>query len=170
MRSTAGRRPPERIVRASLRRPGAVFAAWLAVAALAAPGVLRLDVDTSTDSVLERSDRLWHFYQESQASFGGDEIIVVALENDTPLAPPALRAIAELTSALEEHRGCPPGGQPGQRAADPRRTRRRPRPRRRPGRRHSADAPRGGRTSPASCDAIASLRAPSSRRTGGSCR
>jgi len=63
--------------------------------------VLRLDVDTSTDSVLERSDRLWQFYQESQRLFGGDEIVVVALEAERPYAPAALREIVALTRALE---------------------------------------------------------------------
>jgi predicted RND superfamily exporter protein len=95
------RRLPDRIVRASVHHPGAVFAAWLAVAALATPGVLRLDVDTSTDSVLERTDRLWHFYQQSQKIFGGDEIIVVALEAEQPFATAALQEIVALTDALE---------------------------------------------------------------------
>jgi hypothetical protein len=104
-RSNGRRGFPERLVRASLRHPRTVFAAWIAAAALAAPGVLGLEIDTSTDSVLERSDRSWHFYQESQRTFGGDEIIVVALEADVPLAPSALREIAAITDALEDIEG-----------------------------------------------------------------
>jgi predicted RND superfamily exporter protein len=101
-RNNGRRRLPERLVCASLRHPRRVFAVWIAIAALATPGVLCLEVDTSTDSVLERSDQSWHFYQQSQDTFGGDEIIVVALEADVPLAPSALREIAAITDALED--------------------------------------------------------------------
>jgi predicted RND superfamily exporter protein len=95
------RRLPERLVRAALRRPGRTFAVWGALALLVSPGVLALRIDTSTDSVLETTDRLWQFYQESQEAFGGDELIVVALEAESPLDPAALETIRTLTAALE---------------------------------------------------------------------
>jgi len=99
------RRLPERLVRASLGRPGVVFAVWGLLVALGTLGVLRLDVDTSTDSVLDRADPRWRFYQESQELFGGDEIIVVALEAREPLEAGALREVVELTRAFERVEG-----------------------------------------------------------------
>jgi predicted RND superfamily exporter protein len=100
-----GRDIPERWVRASTRRPGLVFAIWAVLAGFASLGVAQLTIDTSTDSVLERTGAEWQFYQASQDLFGGDELIVVALETEQPLAPSALTAVRTLTDELLEIEG-----------------------------------------------------------------
>ncbi len=94
------RRLPEAWVRFSLAHPRSVLAAWIAVAFLATPGVLRLEVETSTDSVLDRSSSDWSFYQDAQELFGGDEIIVVLLRGDEPWASEALSAVVRLSEAF----------------------------------------------------------------------
>jgi predicted RND superfamily exporter protein len=45
------------------------------------------------------------FYQDSQADFGGDEILVIALESDIPLGRDVLERISELTEGLEDTPG-----------------------------------------------------------------
>jgi len=92
---------PDRLVRFSLRRPRAVLSAWLAIVILAGFGAAGLRIDTSTDSVLDREDPAWAFYQSSLATFGGDETLVAAIEAKTPFAPAQLAEIRRLTKQLE---------------------------------------------------------------------
>ena len=98
-------RIPDALMRAGVRRPATMLAIWLAVAALAAPGVARLQIDTSTDSVLDRSHPAWQTYQQSQALFGGDEIIVVAFTGDRPYDPAALDAVVEFSDEAADLEG-----------------------------------------------------------------
>jgi predicted RND superfamily exporter protein len=104
-RLRARQRLPWALVRFSLSHPKAVLMAWLALLLLASFGVLRLRVDTSTDSVLDQDAAAWAFYKESLATFGGDEILVAAIEADAPFAPRELADIPRLTSRLESISG-----------------------------------------------------------------
>jgi hypothetical protein len=89
------------VARGSLRSPRAVLLVWALVLAGSLPGLERLHVDTSTDSVLDRGDPAWSFYQHSQDLFGGDETLVVALEGERPFAAEVIREVARLTRRLE---------------------------------------------------------------------
>lgn len=71
---------------------------------------MRLRIETTTDSVLNRATPEWALYQRSQALFGGDEFLTVAIEGDTAWDAAALRRVAALTDALE--------GLPGVRRVD----------------------------------------------------
>ena len=93
-----------------LARPVPVLVGWALSCMLAAFGVAKLDVETTTGSVLDRADPAWSFYQDSQAAFGGDEILVIALESDAPLDPGILERAVEITEGLE--------GTPGVRSVD----------------------------------------------------
>ena len=67
---------------------------------VATVGVLHLDVDTSTNSILDRHGEGWKTYQESLARFGGDEMITVALHAASPYAPELLEADRALSNQL----------------------------------------------------------------------
>lgn len=92
-------RLPTALVRASYTWPRLTFASWGVVLLLLTPGLFNLSVDTSADSVLDRSDEAWSFYQKSQDLFGGDEILVVALPSTAPFEWKSLRAVEELSEA-----------------------------------------------------------------------
>ncbi len=95
------RRLPEAVVGWSFDHPGRVLLAWALILAAATLGLLRLEVDTSTDSILDRSDPAFAFHKYSQSLFGGEEIIVVALEAERPFDPETLAAIERLSERLE---------------------------------------------------------------------
>ncbi len=94
-------RLPEYLVRTAVLRPWTVAGIWLVVLAIGGVGVASLEIDTTTDSVLDRSGAEWAYYQDSQARFGGDEIVVVSLEGATPFDPKALAEVERLTRAYE---------------------------------------------------------------------
>jgi predicted RND superfamily exporter protein len=94
-------RVPDALMRLGVRHPGRVLAVWLLVCVAAVPGITRLRVDTSTDSVLDRRHPAWQIYQASQDRFGGDEIIVVALTGERPFDPRVLRKIRQLSDQIE---------------------------------------------------------------------
>ena len=115
----------ERVALGAMRHPGRVFGFWLAVAAIALLGAAQLRIETSTDSVLDRTHPDWQRYRESVELFGGDEVVVVAITGERPWDPDVLAEVARLTSELEaeEHirrvdsiasvpviRGTPDGG------------------------------------------------------------
>jgi predicted RND superfamily exporter protein len=89
------------VVGASVARPRAVLAAWGLLLVAAALGIGRLPVKTATESVLERGDESWQFYQESLARFGGDELIAVAIEGARPWDPDLLARLPDLTRRFE---------------------------------------------------------------------
>jgi len=99
-----------RIVRASLRRPRRTLLFCCLAVCVCSLGLVRLRIETTTDSVLNRATPEWALYQRSQALFGGDEFLTVAIEGDGPWDPAALRRVAALTDALE--------GLPGVRRVD----------------------------------------------------
>ena len=94
-------RLPEELVRYGHRRSGGVLLAWLALAALASAGVARLQIETSTDSVLDRAAPEWNFYQEAQDRFGGDEILTAMIRAESPYAAAALDEVERLTRAFQ---------------------------------------------------------------------
>ncbi len=98
-------RLPQALVRLGLERPRRVLAFWLLLAGVATLGVQRVEIETSTDSVLDRADPAWAFYQESQARFGGDEIVAVVFEADQPFQRDALARVIRLSEALREAPG-----------------------------------------------------------------
>jgi uncharacterized protein len=93
------------LVDQSTRRPRAVIAAWLLLCACAALGIARLEFDPTTESILAQEGRAWRFYQESVAQYGGDEILVVALEAERPWDPEVLARVASLSDRLARVHG-----------------------------------------------------------------
>ena len=93
-------RIPDRIVRVSLRHPWGIIATWFALVSFLTPGLTTLQIETSTDSVLDRSHPDWSVYQEAQNLFGSDEVLVVALTGDRPLDPATLELIETLTEVI----------------------------------------------------------------------
>jgi hypothetical protein len=89
------------ILRFSTRRPRGVLLGWLFLVLALVPAVLRLEISTSTDDVLDRSGADWAFYQASVGEFGGDEVLVVALASERPFDPATLGEIVVLTAELE---------------------------------------------------------------------
>ncbi len=96
---------PRAAVRLGLNHPRAVLLIWVLVAGVATIGVLRLQIETSTDSVLDRSGEPWRFYQSSQDHFGGDEILALVIEGKEAFDPAILMKSVELTEALESLAG-----------------------------------------------------------------
>jgi predicted RND superfamily exporter protein len=92
---------PRAAVRLGLNHPRVVLLMWVLVAGVATIGVLQLQIETSTDSVLDRSGEPWRFYQTSQDRFGGDEILAVVIEGEKAFDPAILMKSVELTEALE---------------------------------------------------------------------
>ena len=94
-------RLPRALVRLGLERPRQVLAFWLLLGGVATLGIQRLQIETSTDSVLDRADPARSFYQHSQSLFGGDEIVAVVIEGDQPFDPEVLARVVQLTETLQ---------------------------------------------------------------------
>ena len=92
---------PRRLVLVGLRHPKWTLACWAAAMVAAVPFVLHLSIETSTESVLDRSDPAWAFYERSQEIFGGDEFVAVLLESERPFDPVVLQRIVDLTQEIE---------------------------------------------------------------------
>ena len=82
-------------MRSGIQNPRIMLLAWLSVAVVASFGVIRLNIETSTDSVLDRNGPSWSFYQESQRRFGGDEIVTYLIDGEFPFDPVALDEVIE---------------------------------------------------------------------------
>ena len=78
------------LVRQSTERPRAVIGAWLVLCTLASAGIAELEFDPTTESILSQEGPAWRFYRDSVAAYGGDEILVVALESERPWDPALL--------------------------------------------------------------------------------
>lgn len=89
------------LLRIALTRPGRVLAAWALLLAVFLSGGVRLDIDTSTASFLDRSGPDWRRYQASLERFGGDEFLVVAIPTRGTDDVEALARSLELARALE---------------------------------------------------------------------
>jgi predicted RND superfamily exporter protein len=90
-----------RLLRACVYHPARTGLVWIGIVAIFLTGVLRLDIETSTDSVLSRDHSDWQFYRQYVDQFGGDEVLVVALSAEKPFAPAVLDRVAGLTAAME---------------------------------------------------------------------
>lgn len=88
------------LVRTSVRHPVRTLLAWLLVLVVAGVFVSTIRIDTTTDSVLDREAEAWRYYESSQDLFGGDEIVVVALEGRRPFDPAALAEVVRLAERL----------------------------------------------------------------------
>ncbi len=93
---------PGRLIEVSVRNPRSAVGVWAAILLAVSPGLWMLTVDTSTDSVLDRSGESWAFYERSQDMFGGDEIIVVALNSEIPFSAELLEIHDRLAKRFEE--------------------------------------------------------------------
>lgn len=89
------------LVGAAIRRSGLTLGVWATLVAVAGLGMLRLEIDTTIGSALNRSDPSWAVYQRSLDRYGGDEFVTVAFEGSEPFDPEALRAVLELTHRFE---------------------------------------------------------------------
>ena len=85
-RLEARSRLPRAIVAWALARPATALATWFLLALLASLGVARLEIETSTESVLDRRDPAWAYYQSSQDEFGGEnfEVLTLATGRNNP--------------------------------------------------------------------------------------
>ena len=95
------RRLPEQLVAAALASPRRTLVAWAVALGLAVLGALGVGIDTSTDSLLDRGDPAYAFHRYSQSLFGGEEILVVAVEGREPWDAEALAEVERLSVALE---------------------------------------------------------------------
>jgi predicted RND superfamily exporter protein len=96
-RLEARSRLPRAIVAWALARPGAALASWFLLALLASLGVARLEIETSTESVLDRRHPAWAYYQSTQDEFGGDEILTVLMESKRAFDPVLLAEVVRLS-------------------------------------------------------------------------
>jgi predicted RND superfamily exporter protein len=94
-------RLPRALVRFGARRPLATLGIWLALIAVVTPFVLRLRIETATESFLDRSDAAWKRYERSQALFGGDEIVTILLEDSEPFGRRGLGEVLRISRELE---------------------------------------------------------------------
>ena len=76
------------MLRIAVARPRWVLSTWLLLLIAMGPALGNLEISTSTDSVLDRASGSWGFYQTSIRWFGGDEVLVVALEGTKPSTMP----------------------------------------------------------------------------------
>jgi predicted RND superfamily exporter protein len=93
------------LVRQSTERPRAVIGVWLVLCALAGVGMARLEFDPTTESILAQEGSAWRFYRESLEQYGGDEILVVALESARAFDPALLARVAALSGELAQVHG-----------------------------------------------------------------
>ena len=101
MRSVASRaRLPRALIRSSVTHPKVVIALWLVVLSASLAGAFALRVETTVDSVLDRTGDEWQFYQEAQEEFGGDEVVVVMVSSDQPYDTDLIRHVASLSEKL----------------------------------------------------------------------
>jgi hypothetical protein len=95
------RRLVQAIVRVSIEHPTRTLLLWCVLLGIAGVGVASIQIDTTTDSVLDREDEAWTFYESSQELFGGDEIVVVALHAQRPFDPETLEQVVRLSGIYE---------------------------------------------------------------------
>ncbi len=94
-------RLPAWLVRRAVLRPHRTLLVAALVVAGSGLGAVGLRIETTTDSVLNRTGPEWGFYQRSQALFGGDEFLAVAVETEQPFGREGLARIEALTDTLE---------------------------------------------------------------------
>jgi predicted RND superfamily exporter protein len=98
-------RIPRLLVRLGLQSPRAVLVGWTVIAIAAGVGVAKLRIETSTDSVLDRSGSGWQIYQDSQRRFGGDEILTLLIDGESPFDVAALREVVRVSEEFRDLAG-----------------------------------------------------------------
>jgi predicted RND superfamily exporter protein len=96
---------PQALVRAALAWPWLTITVWTAAVVASLAGMTSLKIETTVDSVLDRSGSEWRFYQESQREFGGDEVIVLMVSAPRPFDIALLRRVLLLSDRLGSIRG-----------------------------------------------------------------
>lgn len=94
----------------AVHRPISMLGIWALLLCVAAGGLVRVQIETSGESILDKTTADWAFYQRSLESFGNDEVLVAAIASEEPYDPAALRLISDASRALE--------GLPGVRRVD----------------------------------------------------
>jgi predicted RND superfamily exporter protein len=95
----------ELLAHASFEHPKLVLLVWAFLLGGSLVGLARLPIETNTESVLDRRSEEWHFYQESQRTFGGDEGITVAIRGRDSFDLNSLALVDRLTEELETLNG-----------------------------------------------------------------
>ena len=98
-------RLPRAIVNLSTSNPRIVLGVWFLLTLIVAPALLRVGVETSTESVLDKQSESWAYYQRSLDLFGGDEIVVLATEAGPTKSASQLAAIDSLSSQFSDLEG-----------------------------------------------------------------
>jgi len=88
-------------VASAVHRPKIMLALWALLLIAASVGLRWLRVETSGESILDRTGEDWAFYRDSVNLFGNDEVIVAAIEAANPYDPSALRLISDVSRSLE---------------------------------------------------------------------
>ena len=101
----AGSRLLRWLVAGSLSRPIEVTTAWALLLLLSTLGIAKLQFETTAGSLLNRNGEAWERYQGSLDQFGGDEIIVAAVEGEKALDPPTLSQVDRITGEMENLSG-----------------------------------------------------------------
>jgi hypothetical protein len=86
----------------AVHRPVLMLGIWAFMLCIAAGGLIRVEIETSGESILDKSAPEWAFYQRSQELFGNDEVLVAAIASEEPYDRAALRLIADASRALED--------------------------------------------------------------------
>lgn len=86
----------------AVQRPYRMLGIWLLLLSVAAGGLIRVQIETSGESILDKSSPEWVFYQRSQEMFGNDEVLVAAIASDEPYDRAALRLVADASRSLED--------------------------------------------------------------------
>jgi predicted RND superfamily exporter protein len=84
-----------------VRQPYRMLAIWSVLLAVAAGGLVRVEIETSGESILDKSSPAWAFYQHSLETFGNDEVLVAAIASAKPYDIASLQLVSEASRALE---------------------------------------------------------------------
>jgi len=95
----------DRFARGVVGRPRLVFAVVGLITALFAVGALRIRIDSSAGTLVDRTNPAWAYYEDVRATFGSDETDVVALVADDVFNPQTLAKIDQLTTRLLQTEG-----------------------------------------------------------------
>ena len=90
----------DRWIAFAVRQPKHMLALWLVLLVAAGVGVKWLRVETSGESILDRTDEAWSFYRKSVELFGNDEVIVAAVEAPDPYNLSTLQLISDVSHRL----------------------------------------------------------------------
>ncbi|MDY7000769.1 MAG: MMPL family transporter [Thermodesulfobacteriota bacterium] len=85
--------------------PWIVTALVLACTALAAGGIFRLRVDTSTRGMMVRDEAAREYYEETLKIFGTDNVTVLYIQDEDLFTPKKLKTLGDMVYALENLSG-----------------------------------------------------------------